>query len=298
MTTYIEEVAQGTYRLEAQIPGLDTIFAVYFIKETSDIIIEPGPAALIPAIQAKVKELALRNLEYIIPTHIHLDHAGAVGRLAELFPEAKVVIHPLGARHVIDPSRLIQGTKAAFGNDFETRYGEILPVPEGQVKVPTDGEVLDTGDRGLKVIFAPGHAPHHIAIFDEKTKGLFSGEALGTPVPGAESFVLPSAAPPIFDIDVSLDTVEKLRRLSPHLIFYSHDGVGKEPEALVKSVTENTKAIGDLILKALKEKRSPEAIEGIVESFILALTGRKAEALAVKMAVGGYIPYFQKKGLA
>jgi glyoxylase-like metal-dependent hydrolase (beta-lactamase superfamily II) len=114
----------------------------------------------------------------------------------------------MGAKHAVDPTRLIESTKMAFGDDFEDFYGSILPVPEPQVETPGDGATISIDGRELQVIYAPGHAPHHIAIFDRKTKGLFSGEALGLPQPGAESSPFPVAAPPSFDIEVYLETMK------------------------------------------------------------------------------------------
>ena len=135
METHLEEIAQETYRLETRIPGLNPIFTVYFIKDSTSVLIEPGPAAIIPAIQKAVKELELKNLEYIIPTHIHLDHAGAMGSLLQVFPQARGVVNPRAVEHVIDPTRLIKSTRMAFGDDFETVYGKIIPVPQSRLKL-------------------------------------------------------------------------------------------------------------------------------------------------------------------
>ncbi len=191
----IEEVAEKIYTMEVRIPKVDTMFTVYLIHEEKGVLIEPGPTAAIHSIQKAMKQLGITDLAYIIPTHIHIDHAGAIGSLARLFPRAKVLLHPMGAKHAKDPTRLIESTKMAFGDDFEDLYGPILPVPESQVETPDDGATISFDGRELQVIYAPGHAPHHIAIFDRKTKGLFSGEALGLPLPGAESSALPVAAP-------------------------------------------------------------------------------------------------------
>lgn len=136
-----------------------------------------------------------------------------------------------------------------------------------------------------------------MAIFDEKTRGLFCGEALGVPVSETEAFPFPSVAPPSFDMDVYLGTMEKLRKLAPQRLFYSHDGVGAEPDALISLAAENTRIFGDLILKALKEGASPEATQDRVQRHIFRETGLKGEALAVEMAVAGYILYFQRKKL-
>ena len=179
MKTYIEEIAEETYRLETQIPGLNTIFSVYFIKDESSVLIEPGPAAIIPAIQKVIKEYALNNLEYIIPTHIHLDHAGGMGSLLQLFPEAIGVVNPKAVEHVVDPSRLIKSTKMAFGEDFETVYGKIIPISQSRLKIVQDNESIVVGSRKLIFIHTPGHAPHHIAIFDDENKGIILRRSVG-----------------------------------------------------------------------------------------------------------------------
>jgi len=293
----MEEVAESTYRLDVQMPKINIICTVYLIRETRGVLIEPGPAAALPAIQEALKRLGIKELAYIIPTHIHLDHAGAIGSLAQLFPQAKVVVHPQAAKHAINPSRLIESTKMSFGDDFQSIYGPVLPVPESQVKAPEDGEILSTGSRGLQIIYAPGHATHHMAIFDRKTRGLFSGEALGAPLPGGESSPIPMAAPPSFDIDVYLETMEKLRRLRPRLLFYSHDGVGSKPDELISTAAENTRIFGDIILQAFKNGKTPEAITKQVLEYISHHFGASGEGVEMKMIIDGFIFYFKKKGL-
>jgi len=293
----MEEVAEKTYRLEVPIPKVDAIFAVYFICETKGVVVEPGPTATIPSIQEAMKQLGMKELAYIMPTHIHIDHAGAIGSLSQLFPHAKVVLHPLGAKHAVNPSRLIESTKMAFGDDFEDFYGPILPVSESQVETPSDGETIAIDGRELQLIYAPGHAPHHIAIFDRKTKGLFCGEALGLPKQGAELSPLPAAAPPSFDIEVYLKTMERIRQLRPRILFYSHDGIGRKPEKLIPTAIENTKIFGDIILKALREGETTEAIDYRIRDYISSHLGINVEGMDMGMTVRGFIFYFKKKGL-
>jgi len=293
----IEEVAEGTYRVEVWIPKVNTIFATYLIRETRGVVIEPGPTATLPSIQEAMKQLGMKEPAYIIPTHIHLDHAGAIGSLAQLFPQAKVVIHPRGAKHAVNPSRLIESSRMSFGDDFEVYYGPVLPVPESQVKIPEDGETISINGRELQIIYAPGHASHHMVIFDGKTRGLFCGEALGVPLPGAESSPIPVAAPPSFDIEVYLETMERLRKLSPRILFYSHDGVGNQPEELISTAAENTKIFGDIILKALRSGETTEAITHRIQEYISRHLGASGEGLEMGMIVEGFIFYFKKKGL-
>jgi glyoxylase-like metal-dependent hydrolase (beta-lactamase superfamily II) len=284
----IKEVAEKTYLMDVKIDQVDIPFTVYLIKEKKGVLIEPGPAATIPSIQKAMRQIGMTKLDYIIPTHIHMDHAGAIGSLSRLFPHAEVLLHPSGAKHAIDPSRLIESTKMAFGDDFEKSYGPLLPVPESQVKTPGDGDIISVDGRELQIIYTPGHAPHHLSIFDQKTKGLFPGEALGVPMPGAKISPIPAAAPPSFDIENYLKSMEKLKGLCPHMLFYSHDGVGRNPEELISSVAGNTKTVGDIILKALKEGMTNEAIKSRL---------REEVGMDDEMTLTGFVFYFKKRGL-
>ena len=296
----IEEVAEGTYRLETPLPGVGSVFSVYLIDGEKGVLIEPGPAAAIPSIQEGMKQLGIEELSYVIPTHIHVDHAGGLGKLAELFPQAKVLLHPRGVKHIVDPSRLVQSTKVSFGDDFEVRYGHILPVSESQVKVPVDGEMISIGDRELQIIYAPGHAHHHIAIFDRKTEGLFCGEALGVPriLSDGEIFLMPPAIQPSFDMELCLGTMERLRRLKPRLLCYSHDGSGRNPEKLIFQAAENARVCGDMILKSLNEGESPAATVCKIREYVYAHFGFEMEEADTGDMVDGYVLYFKKKGLA
>lgn len=294
----IEEVAENTYRIEIFDKRIDSLFAIYFINEGNGVLIEPGPASMIPHIQEALKQLGMTDLGFIIPTHIHIDHGGAIGSLSQLFPNAKVFVHPKATKHVIDPSRLIESTKMAFGDDFEDRYGPIIAVPESQMGIPHDEEVISINGRELQFFHAPGHAPHHIAILDRKTEGLFCGESLGVPRRGLEAIPLPTAAPPSFDMEEYLKTIEKLRQLRPKLLFYSHDGTGKNPEKLISTVAENTITVGNIILKSLKEEESVEAVNERLTEQICNRFNKDEADIIWTMTVHGYIHYFQKKGQA
>jgi glyoxylase-like metal-dependent hydrolase (beta-lactamase superfamily II) len=292
----VEKVAKDIYRLGGRIPGLATIFAVYFIKDGDGAIIEPGPALLVPKIQEAVAELGLSYPEYIIPTHIHLDHAGGVGKLAKVFPNTKIVVNQQGARHIVAPSRLIESTRMAFGDDFEATHGPILPVPKSQLKVVGDGERLVVGGRELVIIYTPGHAPHHISIFDTKTRGLFCGEALGL-IYGSGYPPLPAVAPPSFDMELYLNDMERLKTLEPELLFYSHGSVAGEPEKLIPTVIENTKLVGDFIRRDLRAGESEEVIISHVGDYLRDHFGAPLDEYDLVTNVKGYIHYFQEKGL-
>jgi len=293
----IREIADRTYQIQTLKPEFFGVYSVYVINGPQEVLIDPGPASIIPSIQKALKSIGVKDMAYIIPTHIHLDHGGGTGSLAKLFPRAKVLLHELGKKHLIDPSRLINSTKMAFGDDFEKFHGSILPVPEDRVKSPADGEIIPIDDRDLQIIHAPGHAPHHIAVFDLKTKGLFCGEALGMRMPSAASSPLPNAAPPGFDPEIYLETIKKLEELKPSLLFYAHDGIGRDPENLIASVAENTRVVGDMILKILREGETGADITSRIQAQVATHFGINKKEMDMQMIVGAYRHYFKKIGM-
>jgi len=292
----LERLADEIYRLECRIPGVDGPFAIYFIKDGAGAIIEPGPAVLFPKIKEAAEELGITDPEYIIPTHIHLDHAGALGKLALEFPKAQIVLNRQGAKHMVEPSRLIASTKIAFGDDFEKTYGPILPLPESRLRLVRDGDKLKLGSRELLIVHTPGHAAHHIALFDTKTKGLFCGESLGL-IYGPGYPPLPAVAPPSFDLELYLRDMAKLKTLKPELLFYSHGTVAREPEKLIETAIANSRLVGELILKDLKAGKSDEAIIESIGRYLIAHFNAHLDEYELRSNVKGYIHYFRKKGL-
>jgi len=294
----MEEVAEKVYWLEVPVPAMNSMLAVYLIQESEGILIEPGPSVATPFIQEGMKQLGMEDLAYIIPTHIHVDHAGGMGTLAQLFPQAKVLVHPRGAKHAIDPSRLIESTRMVWGPNFEVDFGPIVPVPESQIKVVKDEEIISVNGRELQIIYAPGHAPHQIVIFDRSVRGIFCGDALGSLAQSAKPFPLPNTAPPSFDQELYLATMKRLRQLGARKLFYSHGGAVGEPDMLVSIAAENTRVFGDIILKAMKQGETPEAISRRIGDHITSRFGLKVHEIDLAMTVSGYIFYFKKRGLA
>ncbi len=292
----VEQLTDGIYRLGGWVKGANAPFAVYFIKDGDGAIIEPGPAALIPEIEKATRELGILSPSYIIPTHIHLDHAGGVGGLAEIFPDTLIVVNRQGAKHIVEPSRLIASTRMAFGDDFESIYGPILPVPESRLKIVGDGDRLKVGSHELLIVHTPGHAGHHISIFDTRIKGLFAGESLGL-IYGPGYPPLPAVAPPSFDLELYLKDMENLKTLKPKLIFYSHGTVAYEPEELIDTAIENTRLVGDFILGRLREGESEEDIIGSVAEYLRHQFKATLDEYELMSNVKGYIHYFRKRGL-
>ncbi|MFC1952831.1 MBL fold metallo-hydrolase [Chloroflexota bacterium] len=295
VTERIKNITEDIYSLTKDIPGVSDTFTVYFVKGNCNIIIEPGPSTLIPSILSTADELEISEFQYIIPTHVHMDHAGASGKLASIFRQANVIANSQGARHLINPDRLMRSTRMSFGENFEDTYGSIEPVHESRIKVVRDRERLSLNGREMIFIDTPGHAPHHIAIFDIKTGGLFCGEALGLIyTPGTQP--LSSGAPPNFDLEVYINTMENLRELPLEFLVYSHGGVSWQPDRSITMAIRNVRIIGEVILQALKTN-TEEASARIVDKYIQEHFGARLSEYTLMNNITGYGGYFKKQGL-
>ncbi|MDD5038473.1 MAG: MBL fold metallo-hydrolase, partial [Dehalococcoidales bacterium] len=215
------------------------------------------------------------------------------GHLARLWPQAKVVLHEQGAKHLIDPTRLIASTKRAFGDNFEETYGPIIPIAEAQVMMVRGGEMLSLGRRKLQVLSAPGHAPNHICIYDNLSRGLFCGEALGLPLDDSEP-VMPAAIPPGFDLEASLDTYDQMERLAPSILFYSHDGISREAAKRIVAVRTSTQRVGEMVQAGLKAGEDLKQLCQRVRQG-LAEEGSPAAKRDLSEMVAGYMFYFQRR---
>jgi glyoxylase-like metal-dependent hydrolase (beta-lactamase superfamily II) len=225
-----------------------------------------------------------------------MDHAGGAGTITQKCPQLQVLVHERGARHLIDPSRLIKATRDAFGPGFEEAYGPILSLPERQVRVVNDGDIIQLGERELKIIYAPGHASHQMCIYDMKNKGIFSGEALGTPQIG-NRIVEPVAG---FDLDAAIETIDKLSQLDLLNVFCSHGGICREPGLLIDSVRMNTKTCGDIIFNAMKAGEGKEMIARRLKTYQTEnTTGQyQSKVRDLEFIIPWYLAHFQRKNVA
>jgi glyoxylase-like metal-dependent hydrolase (beta-lactamase superfamily II) len=289
----LTQVGDATYRLEVPEASSFVPAVTYFITDGDGALIDPGPGSAIPAVRRAMESLGLRHLACIIPTHIHVDHAGGVGALAALCPSARVLVHPLGVRHLAHPARLIEVTQQIYGSDFETRSGMVLPVSGPQLRGVEHGEVVSPGGRELQFIHAPGHASHHLAILDRIQRSLFCGEALGLP-----PHLLPSVAPYSFDEEDYLATIESLRQLDPRVLFFAHGGADAHPQAAFITAAENTRIYSRMTLDGLRQGESPAEITQRFVADVKSRFGLTYGPDGAALFVTGYLMYYYKKGLA
>ena len=191
--------------------------------------VDVGTNDSVPYLLAALAELGIarESVDYVLLTHVHLDHAGGAGALMRELPNARAVLHPRGAPHMIDPSRLIAGSRAVYGEErFARLYGELVPIPRERVRVAADGERVTLGSRTLELIHTPGHAMHHYAVVDAAHASIFSGDTFGIAYPplatARGSFITPSTVPTQFDPEQHLASIDRMTAYRPESIYLMH----------------------------------------------------------------------------
>lgn len=193
-------------------------------------IIDPGPTTSLTGLQARLVEMgaSLDDVACLLLTHIHLDHAGASGVLVREHPRIRVHVHERGAKHVVDPTRLLDSATRLYGADMERLWGEVAPVPAGNVVSLAGGEILSPGGRRLRVAYTPGHAWHHVSYLDETSGTAFVGDTCGERFLDA-AYVLPVTPPPDIDLEVWAESIERIRAWDAAALVVTHFGICTRP---------------------------------------------------------------------
>ncbi|MCX8085371.1 MAG: MBL fold metallo-hydrolase [Rhodocyclaceae bacterium] len=231
------------------------------VDEGRAAFIDNGSNASLPRAQQALKELELSPaaVDYVIVTHIHLDHAGGSGAYMQAFPNAKFVVHPRGARHMIDPTKLMAATEEVYGKETAQRlYGTLIPVPAERVIETNDGLVLKLGRRELACYDCPGHAKHHIFIHDRAANGIFTGDTFGIAYremddASGRPFVFPCPTPSQFDPVDWRDSVERMIALEPEAVYLTHFSRIAPPRPLAQDLLRRIDECVRLTKETLRE---------------------------------------------
>ena len=235
---------------EHGIHTIDTAFqrdhfdAAYLIVENGrGAFVDCGTNHSVPNLLAALSSAGLRpdDVDWLLVTHVHLDHAGGAGALMAKLPNARLVVHPRGARHMIDPSKLIAGATAVYGEaEMRRSYGEIRPVPESRVVIAEDGHVVDFRGRELVCIDTPGHARHHYCVWDARSRGWFTGDTFGLSYRELDSakgpFVLPTSSPVQFEPEELKASIARLLARDPQWMYLTHYGRVGDVERLSRDL--------------------------------------------------------------
>ena len=241
--------------------------AIYLLKQKNKvIIIETGTNYSVPHVKEALSQVGLSfsDVSYVIPTHVHLDHAGGAGLLMMQCQNAALVVHPRGARHLIDPSKLVAGAKAVYGeNKFKEYYGEIFPIDANRVIQADDNFILDFDGRELRFIDTPGHARHHFCIWDKATKSMFTGDTFGISYRDLdhqdELYILPSTSPVQFDPEALIQSINRIMEFKPERVCLTHFSAIKPTKKATNKLIESIHFVSNLAIK-YADKNDSESI--------------------------------------
>ena len=241
--------------------------AIYLLKQKNKvIIIETGTNYSVPYVKEALSQIGLSfsDVSYVIPTHVHLDHAGGAGLLMMQCQNAALVVHPRGARHLIDPSKLVAGAKAVYGeNKFKEYYGEIFPIDANRVIQADDNFILDFDGRELRFIDTPGHARHHFCIWDKATKSMCTGDTFGISYRDLdhqdELYILPSTSPVQFDPEALIQSINRIMEFKPERVCLTHFSAIKPTKKATNKLIESIHFVSNLAIK-YADKNDSESI--------------------------------------
>jgi glyoxylase-like metal-dependent hydrolase (beta-lactamase superfamily II) len=219
-------LASGLDYVDLNFLGRPNIVATAILRGPAGVaLVDPGPSTTLEGLMKSLAGQGIRagDVRQILLTHIHLDHAGATGLWLRANPQIEVFVHEHGARHMIDPAKLLASATRLYGADMDRLWGEVLPVPAAQVRILKGGERLSAGGRWLDVAWTPGHAIHHVSYFDRSSGVAFVGDVAGIRR-GSGAYILPPTPPPDIDLEAWRGSADLISAWDPDTLFLTHFG--------------------------------------------------------------------------
>jgi glyoxylase-like metal-dependent hydrolase (beta-lactamase superfamily II) len=237
----LTDLGNDVFEIDTRMAGYSGITAGYLIRSERPCLVETGAGNSAEVVRDTLSAAGIgpSDLATVVVTHIHLDHAGGVGDIAQMFPDAEIVVHEKGARHLADPSRLMASARKVWGSALDSLFGDLKPTDAVRIRAVEDTGIVDLGGgRRLESHYSPGHARHHVGLLDSLTGDLYVGDAAGVYIPETAD-LRPATPPPDFDLDSALASLDRFRALGPTRLLFSHYGpVEPADETLQRSAEE------------------------------------------------------------
>ena len=300
----ISEVAENIYLIDNQLYSIPRWGSTYLINEEKKALIDPGPTSSASNVLEGIKGAGVRpeDIDYLIVTHIHLDHAGGAGTLIRSIPRVQLLVHHRGFKHLVNPEKLVSSVMEVQGKEVMERNGEVMPIEAERIKPVYDGDTLRLSERQLlQFIDAPGHAPHELCIYDSRNSGVFTGDAAGVYVAENE-ILLPNTVPPSFDAELYISTIQRLMELNATRLYFAHFSVSNNVQEHLRLNIDKLRAWDDMVSKAIKADNLDSVVPRMIaqgyaeiepvkgkESIYKQLTG------IVELSAVGYVKYRREK---
>lgn len=276
MTPLFDDVGYGIYCIDVDYFRKRLACCYLMVEGDAAAIIETGTSLSRDNVLATMAAVGVtpEQVQYVIPTHVHLDHAGGAGALMAVLPNAKLVVHPRGARHLINPEKLIAGTIAVYGEQrFAQLYGEILPIDEHRVVESSDQMELFLNGRRLELRDTPGHAAHHHCVWDERSKGWFSGDTFGLSyedmLVNRRRFGMITTTPVQFDPAAMSASVQMMLSYRPERVYLTHYNVIENPQEIGQQLLRQIQPVCDIALAAKDNESRQQTIKQNLLNFFI-----------------------------
>ena len=272
LPAFMRPLGHGVYAVDTGFHRDDFDAAYLVVQDGRAAFVDTGTNFSVPRLLAALQALGLarESVDWVIPTHVHLDHAGGVGALVRELPRAQVLVHPRGARHLVDPSALHAGALAVYGQaEMDRNYGTLVPVQAERVVPSTDGGSVSLAGRTLVTIDTPGHARHHHCIWDEASRGWFTGDTFGLSYREfdgpAGAWILPTTTPVQFEPEALQASIERLMASDPQCMYLTHYGRVTGVPRLAAMLTEQLDA---LVSRSRALQHAPQRTESLREAVL------------------------------
>lgn len=252
----VTDLGNDVFEIDTRMAGYEGITAGYLIRSERPCLVETGAGNSAPVVRDALAAAGIgpADLATIVVTHIHLDHAGGVGDIAKMFPNAEVVVHEKGARHLADPTRLMRSARMVWGTALDSLFGDLKPTDGVRIRAVEDiGKVDLGGGRRLESHHSPGHARHHVGLLDSLTGDLYVGDAAGVYIPETAD-LRPATPPPDFDLDGALRSLERFRALRPSRLLFSHYGPVEPVGETLDRAAEELRLWVELVTEAYDQR--------------------------------------------
>jgi glyoxylase-like metal-dependent hydrolase (beta-lactamase superfamily II) len=248
-------VSPGLQYFDLNYQGVPSVIATAVFEGPGGLaLVDPGPAVSLPEVRAALasRGAGIGDVTTLLLTHIHLDHAGATGSLVRENPRITVYVHERGARHMIDPQKLLDSATRLYGDAMDRLWGEFLPTPAANVRALTGGERIEVAGRTLDVAYTPGHASHHVTYYDAASGVAFTGDTAGGRI-GSSAFVLPPTPPPDIDLDLWRSSAATILAWRPRTLFLTHFGPSPtDPVVHFADLMERLQRVAEIARQALE----------------------------------------------
>jgi len=277
MPVSITPLGHDLYLIDGYMHGEPERLACYLFDTPERVLVECGPSVSLHNLFAALDELGIDDIATLAITHIHLDHAGGAGQFAERYPAARIAVHPRGARHLADPSRLWASASRVWGEDHMlSLWGPMEPIDPGRLLVVDEGDRIPLGKgRSIEVLATPGHAKHHVVYLEEESGGAFVGDAVGLAFPHGH-MVQPVTPPPDFDPDLVTTQLRRMADRDPGFLGFAHFGPDQEP---LRTLAEAESRLWEWVRWVQQAAgRGPEHLTDAMRSWVL--DGYRAQGYA------------------